>query len=304
MEIINITNHNEVCFSTGVALGNFDGIHLGHQNLINVMINKSKELGLKSSLLLFEEHTKVTTDNDQPKIITSNEKKFKIAEELGIDIIYIMKFDEDVMQLSAEEFVKDIIINKMNSKLLVVGFDYKFGYKALGNSETLLELGKKYDIKVEVIKAIQSDDEIIGSTEIRKLIIEGNINRANKFLGRPYSIMGKVIPGKSRGKTLGFPTANIEVDPIHVIPKSGVYKTNTIVNDKSYLSATNIGFNPTFNDGILKIETYILDFDKRIYGENIEIEFIDFLRDDIKFSNKDDLIKQMNIDIDRIKNKY
>ena len=304
MEIINISNHNKICFSTGVALGNFDGIHLGHQKLINVMIEKSKELGLKSSLLLFEEHTKVTTDNNQPKIITSNEKKFEIAEKLGIDIVYIMKFDENVMKLSAEEFVKEIIINKMNSKLLVVGFDYKFGYKALGNSETLLQLGEKYDIAVEVINAIQSNDEIIGSTEIRKLIIEGNIKGANKFLGRPYSIMGKVVPGESRGKTLGFPTANIEVDHIHVIPKNGVYKTNTIFAGKSYLSATNIGFNPTFNDGILKIETHILDFEQKIYGENIEIEFIDFLRDDIKFNNKEDLIKQMNIDIDKVRNKY
>lgn len=304
MKIINISNHKKVNFNTGVALGNFDGIHLGHQKLINIMINRSREMGLKSSLLLFEQHTKVTTDNNQPKIITTNEKKFKIAEELGIDIVYNMKFDKDVMILSPEEFVKNIIVDKMNSKLLVIGFDYKFGHKALGNSETLLKLGKKYDIEVKVIEAIQSDEEIIGSTEIRKLILEGNITKANKFLGRPYSILGKVIPGKSRGKTLGFPTANIEVDLIHVIPKNGVYKTNTIFNGKSYLSATNIGYNPTFEDGILKIETHILDFDKTIYDENIEIEFIDFLRDDIKFSNKEDLIKQMNMDINRIKNKY
>ena len=303
MEIINISSHDKVKFNTGVALGNFDGIHLGHQKLINVMISKSKELGLKSSLLLFEQHTKVTTDNNQPKIITSNKKKFKIAEELGIDIVYIMKFDESIMKLSPEEFLKDIIIDRMKSKLLVVGFDYKFGYKASGNFETLLELGKKYDIKVEVIKAIEKDDEIIGSTGIRRLIEEGNIKLANKFLGRPYAIIGKVIPGESRGRTLGFPTANIEVDTIHVIPKNGVYKTNTIFNQKSYLSATNIGFNPTFNENKLKIETHIIDFNEKIYGKNIEVEFIDFLRDDIKFNNKNDLIKQMNIDINNIKKK-
>lgn len=301
MEIINISDHKKINFNTGVALGNFDGIHLGHQNLINTMINRSKELGLKSSLLLFDKHTKATTDNNQPKIITTNEKKFKIAEKLGIDIIYIMKFDKNIMKLSAEEFVKDIIIDKMNSKLLVVGFDYRFGYNALGNSQTLLELGKKYDIEVEIIEAIQNNEEIIGSTEIRNLIMEGNITKANKFLGRPYSIIGKVIPGKNRGNKLGFPTANINVDLNHVIPKNGVYKTNTILNGISYLSATNIGYNPTFNENMLKIETYILDFNKKIYGENIEIEFINFLRNDIKFQNKDDLIKQMKIDIENIK---
>lgn len=304
MKIINITNHEKVNINTGAALGNFDGIHLGHQKLINTMINRSKELGLKSSLLLFDQHTKVTTDNNQPKIITTNEQKFKIAEKLGIDIVYVMKFDKDVMKLTAEEFVKDVIVDKMNSKLIVVGFDYKFGHKALGNSETLLDLGRKYDIEVNIIEAIQSDEEIIGSTEIRNLILEGNVCKAKKFLGRPYSIIGKVIPGKNRGHTLGFPTANIDVDLNHVIPKNGVYKTNTIYRGKSYLSATNIGFNPTFDEGFLKIETHILDFNKRIYGENIEIQFIDFLRDDIKFNSRDDLINQMNIDIDNIKNKY
>lgn len=302
MEIINISNHNNIKFNTGVALGNFDGIHLGHQKLINTMINRSKELGYKSSLLLFDKHTKVITDNNQPKIITTNEQKLKIAEKMGIDIVYIMKFDKSTMLLSAEEFVKDIIIDKMNSKLIVVGFDYKFGHKALGNSETLLKLGKKYDVEVKVIDAIQSDKEVIGSTEIRELILEGNIIKANKFLGRSYSIIGKVIPGKNRGNTLGFPTANIDVNPNLVIPKTGVYKTKTILNGKSYLSATNIGYNPTFDEDILKIETHILDFNERIYGENIEIEFIDFLRDDIKFKNKDDLISQMNIDIAKIKN--
>ena len=304
MKIINITNHKKVSINTGAALGNFDGIHLGHQKLIKIMIDRSKELGLKSSLLLFEQHTKVTTDNSQPKIITTNEQKFKIAEDLGIDIVYIMKFDKDIMKLTAEEFVENIIVDKMNAKLLVVGFDYKFGHKALGNSETLLKLGRKYDIEVKVIEAIESDEVIIGSTEIRKLILEGNVYKANKFLGRPYSMTGRVITGKNRGNTLGFPTANIDVDPNHVIPKNGVYKTNTIYNGKSYLSATNIGFNPTFNEGVLKIETHILDFNKKIYGEDIEIEFIDFLREDIKFHSRDDLINQMNIDIDNIKNKY
>lgn len=302
MEIINISNHNNIKFNTGVALGNFDGIHLGHQKLINTMINRSKKLGYKSSLLLFDKHTKVTTDNNQPKIITTNEQKFKIAEQLGIDIVYMMKFDKSTMLLSAEEFVKDIIIDKMNSKLIVVGFDYKFGHKALGNSKTMLKLGEKYDIEVKVIEAIQSNEVIIGSTEIRELILEGNIIKANKFLGRSYSIMGKVIPGKNRGNTLGFPTANIDVDPNLVIPKNGVYKTKTILNGKAYLSATNIGYNPTFEEDILKIETHILDFNERIYGQNIEIEFIEFLRDDIKFKNKDDLISQMNVDIAKIKN--
>lgn len=304
MEIINISNYKETRFSTGVALGNFDGIHLGHQQLIKTMIEESKKLGLKSSLLLFEKHTKATINNKQPKVITTNDQKFKIAKDLGIDIIYIIDFDKKIMELSGEKFIQDIVINKMNSKLLVVGFDYKFGYKASGDSKFLLELGKKYNIQVRVIDPIFDGKEIIGSTGIRKLIMQGNITKANGILGRNYSIMGKVISGSNRGNKLGFPTANIEANHNNVIPKPGVYKTNTIIDGKRYTSATNIGYNPTFGGKVLKIETHILDFKSNIYGKTIEIEFLSFLRDDMKFANIDGLINQLNTDIDRIKSQY
>lgn len=303
MEIINILDYEETRFNTGVALGNFDGIHLGHQMLINKMILESKKLGLKSSLLLFKNHTKLTINNIKPRIITTYEQKLKIAEELGIDIVYVMDFDKKIMKLSPEKFIKNIIIDKMNSKLIVVGFDYKFGYKASGDSNLLIDLSKKYGLKIEVLKPIYENKEIIGSTEIRNLIKDGNVCKANKVLGRPYSIIGKVIEGSNRGHKLGFPTANIEVNLELSIPKTGVYKTNTIFKGKTYKSLTNIGYNPTFNEKKLKIETHILDFNKNIYGEIIEIDFLDFLRDDIKFDTKEDLINQLNEDIKRIKKK-
>ncbi len=303
MEIINILDYEETRFNTGVALGNFDGIHLGHQMLINKMILESKKLGLKSSLLLFKNHTKLTINNIKPRIITTYEQKLKIAEELGIDIVYVMDFDKEIMKLSPEKFIKNIIIDKMNSKLIVVGFDYKFGYKASGDSNLLIDLSKKYGLKIEVLKPIYENKEIIGSTEIRNLIKDGNVCKANKVLGRPYSIIGKVIEGSNRGHKLGFPTANIEVNLELSIPKTGVYKTNTIFKGKTYKSLTNIGYNPTFNEKKLKIETHILDFNKNIYGEIIEIDFLDFLRDDIKFDTKEDLINQLNEDIKRIKKK-
>lgn len=304
MEIINLLNYKETRFNTAIALGNFDGIHIGHQQLIKNMITKAKELGLKSSLLLFESHTKATIDSNKPKMITTNEQKFKIAEELGVDIIYMVKFDDKIMKLSAEEFIKDIIIEKMNGKLVVVGFDYRFGYKASGNSDYLLELGKKYNINVEVLNPVYNNNKIISSTTIRELIIDGNMIKVKEILGRPYSIIGKVIHGKNRGNKLGFPTANIEANNNYVIPKEGVYVTNVIVQGNRYLSATNIGYNPTFNEGILKIETHILEFKETIYDEIIEIEFIEFLRGDMKFNNKDDLINQMKNDIDMIKQRY
>ena len=301
MEIIDLSNYKETRFNTAIALGNFDGIHIGHQELINIMISKAKDLGIKSSLLLFKNHTKSIIDKNKPNIITNNEQKFKICEELGIDIVYLLDFDDSLMKLSGEEFIKNIIMDKMNGKLLVVGFDYKFGYKASGDSKYLLELGEKYNIDVIVLDPVYENNEIISSSIIRKLITFGNMDEVTKMLGRPYSILGKVVTGKNRGNKLGFPTANMEPVDSYAIPKNGVYHTNTIIDNKKYLSATNIGYNPTFDEDILKIETYILDFSGNIYGKTIEVEFIDFLRDDIKFQSQEELIRQMNLDIEMIK---
>lgn len=304
MEIIDLLDYNETRFNTGIALGNFDGIHIGHQELIKTMINESKKQDLKSSLLLFKNHTKAIVDKETPGMITNNDQKFRIAKELGVDVVYLLDFDEKVMQLSGEYFIKDIIIKKMNGHLLVSGFDYRFGHKASGDSNYLKELGHKYKINVIVLDPIYKGTNIISSSLIRNLIAEGQVKKASELLARSYSIIGEVISGSNRGRNLGFPTANIK--PIHnyVIPKTGVYITNTFINSRKYISATNIGYNPTFNENKLKIETYILDFNEDIYGKLLEIEFIDFLRDDIKFDNVNDLIRQINLDIDYIKSKY
>lgn len=304
MEIIDLLNYNETRHKTAVALGNFDGIHLGHQELIKNMIKKSKMLGLKSSLLLFKTHTKSVIDKNSPYVITNNEQKFKIANNLGIDIVYLLDFDEKIMKLSGERFVRDIVINKMNAKLLVVGFDYRFGYKASCDSKYLIELGNKFNIDVIVNTPVYKDEILISSSIIRELIIDGKMKNVSDLLGKPYSIIGKIVTGSNRGNKLGFPTANIEPIDNYVIPKNGVYITNSIINNKKYLSATNIGHNPTFNEDKLKIETYILDFNEDIYGKSLEIEFIDFLRDDIKFLNTDDLINQMKFDINQIKTRF
>ena len=304
MEIINISDYKEIRFSTAIVLGNFDGLHLGHQELIKTMVKRSKELGLVPSLFLFSQHTKNVTEKNGPKMITANEQKIRLAKELGVEIAYILEFNEDVMKLSGEEFIRDIIINKLNGKLIVVGFDYKFGYKASGDASYLIELGSKYDIDIIIVNPIEQGDMVISSSDIRKLISSGEIIRVTELMGRPYSILGKVINGSNRGNKLGFPTANIELLENYILPKNGVYATNTIVNNKKYLSATNIGNNPTFEENHLKIETFILDFNDNIYGEIIEIEFLDFIRDDLKFHNVDDLIVQMESDINLIRNKY
>ena len=303
MEILDLIEYKEERFNTAIALGNFDGLHLGHQKLINSMVIKSRKLGVKPSLLLFKNHTKTTIDKNRPKIITNNEQKFRLAKNLGIEIIYLLDFDEKLMRLSGEEFIRNIILEKMNGKLLTVGFDYRFGYKASGDANYLVELGEKYDFDVIVVEPVYIENNVVSSSNIRELISIGKIEETRKKLGRPYSFIGKVVPGSNRGNKLGFPTANIELIDNYVVPKTGVYITNTIIDNNRYISATNIGYNPTFNENILKIETHILNFDGNIYGKILEIEFLEFIRDDIKFDNTNDLIEQMRLDIDLIKNR-
>ncbi len=304
MEIINLKDYKEERFDTAIALGNFDGLHLGHQELIKTMVAKAKELDLRPSLFLFKQHTKSLTQKNGPKLITNNELKIRQAKKLGVQTVYIQEFNEEIMKLSGEEFIKNIIVDRLRGKLIVVGFDYKFGYKASGNVDLLKELCHKYDIKLIVIDPVENMASKISSSAIREIISSGDMKKAHELLARPYTIIGKVINGSNRGNKLGFPTANIDLSENFVLPKKGVYASYTIVDGNKYLSATNIGTNPTFGENYIKIETYILDYNENIYGKTIEIEFLDFLRDDIKFDRVEDLVDQMNLDIDTIRKNY
>lgn len=301
MEIIETKDYEETRFHTVVALGNFDGVHKGHFDLIQKMISYGKTNNLKSSLLVFDNHTKTVLTGNAPKTITSMEQKYNIFESLGVELIYKLKFDQDLMKLLPEEFVKDILIHKLNVKAVVVGFDYRFGHKASGDSNLLKALGEKYGFEVIIIEAIYMGGQLISSTKIRELLEQGNIEEANKLLGRKYSIEGKVVPGKKLGSSLGFPTANIKPMDNFVIPKYGVYSTNTIVDGNSYLSATSVGSNPTFKEDGLKIESHIIDFNEDIYGKIIELEFVQYLREEIKFQKLEDLKKKVLDDINKVK---
>lgn len=283
---------------TAVSLGNFDGLHIGHKLLINTMKEKAKLHNLISSVFTFTNHTTRTiSSNNFPNHIISNEKKIELIENLGINILYMMNFNEDVMNLSSEEFVKKYLVQQLNVKLIVVGFNYKFGFEAKGNTETLKLLGKKYGFEVIVLDPIYIEKDIISSTYIRNLIREGNIHKCNELLGRAYTIIGSVVNGKNRGRDLGFPTANIKLLDDYVIPKRGIYKTVTKVGNDVFLSVTSVGTNPTFGKNETTIETYILDFNKNIYNEVIEVSFLDYLRDEIRFNNEHELIAQIEKDV-------
>lgn len=305
MEIINLNldNYKENRFNTAIALGNFDGIHIAHKELILNMVEDAKETGLKPGILLFHTHTRLTLEGKSPSLLTSKEQKIEILKDLGIEIIYSIEFDKNLMKLSPDEFIKKILIKKLNAKSICVGFDYRFGFKASGNVDVLKELGDRYGFKVIVIDPIYKDN-VVSSTRIRNLIREGKIEEANEMLGRNYSIIGKVVGGNKMGNKLGFPTANLELEDNFIIPKIGIYETNIILDGKLYIGATSVGTNPTFENNILKIENHILDFQGDIYGKIIEVRFIRYLRDEVKFENIEDLKEQINKDIKDIKLRY
>lgn len=305
MEIIDLNRDEIKSYNTAVALGNFDGIHIGHQYLIKDNIDKARERNLKSAVLLFKNHTRMLLDskeNSNIKILTSYDQKLKFLKSLGVDLVYVIDFNESLMRLSPEEFVNDILLKMVNAKLVTVGFNYRFGFKASGDSKYLERIGKLKGFEVNIISPVYVENSVVSSTVIRNLIRSGNINKANKFLGRDYTIIGTVVKGDGRGRKLGFPTANMKLIDNYVIPKTGVYRTSTVINGVKYMSLTDIGYNPTFDEEKLKIETYIDNFNGNIYDNTIEVSFIEFIRDDIKFNRAEELIEKIKEDVNYIKN--
>ncbi|MBP2073162.1 MULTISPECIES: bifunctional riboflavin kinase/FAD synthetase [Thermoanaerobacterium] len=280
-----------------IALGNFDGIHLGHQELIKKAIELSKVNNISSSAFTFRQHTmKTICKKNFPKLLITNRKKLEEFSKFMLDYAIIFDFNKDFSLLSPENFIKDILIDKLNMKIAVVGENYRFGYKASGDIQLLKSFSKIYDYKVEVIEPVKLNKIIISSSYIRSLIQEGKIEEANKCLGRYFSLEGYVTSGRKVGRKLGFPTANISIDRDYIIPLNGVYLTRVKILNKYFLGITNVGINPTFNVNNLSVETYIVDFNENIYGMFIEVEFIKRIRDEIKFNSVEELIEQMKKD--------
>lgn len=276
---------------TVIALGDFDGLHLAHMTIIRNAVSYAKEHGLKSGVLLFEQNSKGA------KLLTSNSQRMAVLKQENLDFVYLQEFSENFRRLSPREFAQ-ILKEKLNVKAVCVGFDYSFGYRAKGKINDLERLGNEYGFDVLVTQAICIDGELISSSNIRQLIQDGEMEKANKFLGRSFCIEGSVAKGFQNGRKMGIPTANLEYAPDIVLPKNGVYAGITHVNGAKLKSVINVGNNPTFNADKITIESHILDFDRDIYGQNIQIEFIKRLRGDIKFNGIEELKAQINKDIE------
>lgn len=279
-----------------IALGSFDGLHLGHLSLVRKVKSLAIENSGKSVVFTFKNHPRRFLNiNNKLELIMTNEEKVKLLQNEGIDILAFKDFDEKIMKMMPEEFIQ-WLCKSYNVKGIVVGFNFKFGYKNLGNVELLKKFQEEYNYKLYVMEPYKIHDEIISSTSIRKELIEGNVRKAFNMLSRPYMLSGKVVDGKKLGRTIGFPTANLEINKEKVIPKKGVYYTNVKINEKIFKGITSVGNNPTVNGQELTVETYILDFSNDIYGKEINIYFIDRIRDEIKFNNLNELIEQLKKD--------
>lgn len=279
-----------------IALGSFDGLHLGHLSLIHKVREEAEKHGGKSIVYTFKNHPRAVLNKEKgPKLLMNNDEKAEILEEYGIDMLYFQEFDSEFMKMTPKEFI-EFLINRFNAKGLVVGFNYKFGYKNMGDTHLLKELQKEYGFELFVMEPCNYEGEVISSTRIRNSIENGDVYEAYEMLSHPLRLSGEVMHGRKIGRTIGFPTANLNYDKKFILPGIGVYYTNVKVNNNIYKGITSVGNNPTVEGKDLTIETYILDFNEDIYGENIELFFIKKIRNEKKFSGIDQLKNQLKKD--------
>ncbi len=293
MQIIRNTDEMKPC---ALALGNFDGLHKAHVKIIKDCTAYAKANKLMCGVFLFENHTDEVCKGNKVELLTTLEEKISIIKSLGADFIFVKHFDEETMNMNPEDFFS-YLCDKLLAKALFAGFDYTFGKKATGDVKTLLKKGKESDIFVKISDEIKINDKSVKSNAIRDFIKNGEIEKANEYLGRDYSISGIVSYGKQNGRRMGFPTANIDYDKNKLLPSDGVYKGVAKVEDREYQALINIGKNPTFNAGVRTLEAHLLGFCGDLYTKAIAIEIRSKIRDEIKFNNIEELKEQIKRDI-------
>jgi riboflavin kinase/FMN adenylyltransferase len=282
-----------------VTIGNFDGVHLGHLPILKKLIEAAHSENSKAVVITFDPHPKkVLRPEIRPfYLITSTEEKIKLLEDIGVDGLILIPFDLNFSKMTAESFVCDILWDKLHIRKIFVGHDYSFGKSKTGNKVFLAAIGKKLGFEVDIINAVKLDDETISSTRLRHLILDGDVRTAARLLGRPYNVSGIVVEGKRRGSILGIPTANIKPEK-ELIPAQGVYAVIAHLENDRHQGVLNIGFNPTFSDTDLSVEVFLLDFSGDIYGKRVNVLFMERIRDEVKFENSEQLVKQIRKDID------
>ncbi len=304
MEIIKGIQNLKRSFRNPVlTLGNFDGVHLGHQQIFKRVKEEASNMHGEGVVITFEPHPlKVLAPEKFLPLLTPFRKKMILIEKSGIETVLCIEFSVRFSEISPSEFIKSVLVEKVKVKKVIIGYNYRFGKRQRGDAQTLREAGKVFDFGVEVVAPLKVAQTIVSSSKIRDLIQRGEVEAASKLLGRNYPIIGKVVEGLKRGKTLGFPTANLEISD-ELYPKAGVYAVEVVCHQQRFNGLANIGLNPTFSRPIDKkeeqfsLEVHILNFNQEIYGEEIEVHFRRRIRDEVRFESPSLLIQQINKDI-------
>ena len=290
-----------------VTIGTFDGVHLGHQKILNKLKNEADEINGESLLFTFYPHPRMVVfpDSHNLKLIQTIDEKIASLRDFGLDNVIIYPFTKDFSRLTAFEFVRDILVHKLKVKKLVIGYDHQFGRNREGDIEFLKETANIFDFEVIEISAEEINEVNVSSTKIRNSITDGNIDKANEFLGKPFQVQGQVVKGKKLGRKIGYPTINLQLNNEHkIIPLDGVYAVQVSVGIEQYFGMMNIGVNPTIADEMneqKKYEVHLFDFDQDIYGENVIVLFRKFVRKEKTFDNLDELKLQIKADENNIR---
>jgi riboflavin kinase/FMN adenylyltransferase len=298
MQIIRHIGEQDQSFAGSVVtLGNFDGIHLGHQALITAAVTDSKKLGLPSVVLTFEPHPlSVLAPDRKPKLILAHKDKMQLLQGFGVDVVAVQHFDLAFAKISAEDFVSGLLTRRLRARKLWVGKDLRFGQGRKGGVEDLQRWGKELGFEVAIVAPILVDGDRVSSSRIRQFLSDGRVDEVQAMLGRYHFVSGRVVEGQRRGKDLGFPTANLS-PRTEVLPGDGIYATLFHLGGRVLPSVSSIGVNPTFGAGPRTVESFIMGFDENIYGETVQLSFVKRIRNEIKFSSVPNLVAQIRDDV-------
>jgi len=300
--ILNLNEIKKPLTNPVLTIGNFDGVHKGHLALFDRVKERAKAIAGQSVVMTFEPHPlKIMRPADGPQLITHTGQKLELIEKTGIDVIVCVSFDREFAAIPARDFVNNVLVKKIGIKEIVVGYDYTFGHNREGDINLLREIGNDFGFVVHLVGPIEIDHTLVSSTSIRRLVQEGRLEEARVLLGRDFEVQGTVVKGQNRGgRLLGFPTANLNPHG-ELLPKRGVYAVKLLIDDVFYKGVTNVGYNPTFGNTGLTIETHVLDYSGELMGKTIKVHFIKRLRDEKTFKTLEELSEQIAQDIARAK---
>ncbi|MBC9796752.1 bifunctional riboflavin kinase/FAD synthetase [Sinomicrobium weinanense] len=292
-----LSDDSETGFSV-VTIGTFDGVHVGHKKILNRLISTARANNLKSTIFTFFPHPRMVLQQDADiKLINTLDEKIGILKQSGLDQLIIYPFTREFSRLTALEFVRDVIVNKLRAKKVIIGYDHRFGRNRTATIDDLKKFGETYDFEVEEIGVEEVDEVSVSSTKIRRALSEGDMETANLYLGYDFMLTGEIVKGKGLGRQLNFPTANLQIaEKYKLIPGNGVYVVKSELNGQTVYGMMNIGFNPTVNGTKKSIEIHFFDFDRDLYGQKIQVDMLKRLRDEVRFDSVEELAAQLDKD--------